>query len=72
MLQVAQLEVALLLGGVNLVADNLDIGCLSHTAHEEQTGTDKAHLNSNGQVENNGQQERYPQHDDVALRVLHD
>ena len=69
--KVAQLEVAFLLGRVDLVADDLDIGRLSHTTHEEQTGADKSHLDGNGKVEDDCQQERHPEDNDIALGVLH-
>ena len=71
-LKVTQLEVAVFLLGVDLVADDLDVGGLSHTAHEEQTGTNQAHLDGNGEVEDDRQQEGDPEHDDIALRVLQD
>ena len=70
--EVTQLEVAVFLGRINLVTDNLDIGSLCHAAHEEQAGTDEANLDGNGQVKDDGKKEGDPKHDDVALRILHD
>ena len=48
------------------------MGGLSHTAHEEQTGTDKAYLDGYGEVEDDSKQERDQQHQDIALGVLQD
>ena len=72
MLEVAQLEVAVFLLGVDLLGDDLDIGGLSHTAHEEQTGTEQTDLDGDGEVEDDRQEEGDPEHDDIALRVLQD
>ena len=72
MFKVAQLEVALLFLRIDLVADDFDVGGLSHTAHEEQTSTDEAHLDSDGEVEDDGEQEGDPEHDDIALGILQD
>ncbi len=72
MLEVAKLEVAVFLLGVDLLGDDLDIGGLSHTAHEEQTGTEQTDLDGDGEVEDDRQEEGDPEHDDVALWVLQD
>ena len=72
MLEVAQLEVALLLFGIDFITNHLDISGLGHTAHKEQTSTDKTHLNGNGEVEDDGEQEGDPKHDDIALGILQD
>ena len=58
-------------GGVNLVGNEFHLGGLGHAAHEEQTGDDEAHLDGNGEVEDDGEQEGDEQHGDVALGVLH-
>ena len=71
-LEVTQLEVAVFLLGVDLLRDDLDIGGLSHTAHEEQAGTEQTDLDGDGEVEDDRQQEGDPEHDDIALRVLQD
>ena len=70
--QITELEVTLLLSRIDLVANDLDICRLSHTTHEEQTGTEQTHFDGDGQVEDYRQQESYPQHDHIALGVLHD
>ena len=72
MLEVAHLEVALLLFRINLIADHLHIGRLCHTTHEEQTSANQTYLDSDGQVENNGEQEGHPKYDHIALRILQD
>ena len=70
--EVTQLEVAVFLLGVDLLRDDLHVGGLSHTAHEEQTSAEQAYLNGDGKVEDDGEQEGYPKHYDVALGVLQD
>ena len=70
-LKVTHLEVALFLLWVNLVADNLHVGSLSHTTHEQQTSADQSHLDSDGKVEDYSKQECYYQYDNIALGVLH-
>ena len=72
MLEVAHQEVALLLIGVDLIADHAHIGGLCHTTHKEQAGTDQAYLDGYGEVENHREQEGDPQHNDIALGILHD
>ena len=69
MFQVACLDVEFLVG-VNLVADYLHVGCLSHASHEEQTGDDQSHLNGDGQVEDDGEEEGDEQYGDVTLGIL--
>ena len=46
-----------LIVGVNLVGNHLDLCCLGHTAHEEQTGNEQTDLNGDGQVENDREEE---------------
>ena len=72
MFKVAQLEVAVFFLWINLLRDDLDIGGLCHTTHEEQASTDQTHLDGNGEVEDDCQQECHPEHDDVALGILQD
>ena len=72
MLQIAKLEIAILLSRIDFIADDLYVGCLSHASHEEQAGTNQSNLNGYSQVEDDRQQESYPQHNDITLRILHD
>ena len=70
MFQITTLHISIFVQ-VNLVVNSLHIGGLTHAAHEEQTGANYAHLDSNGEVEDDGQQECQQQHGDVALGVAH-
>ena len=55
--------------GVNLVLDNRNLGGLHHTFDKEGAGNDEAHFYGDGEVENDGEQERYNQYDYIALGV---
>ena len=68
MLQVATLHVCVLVQ-VYLVEYGMNLCGLSHAAHEEQTGTDEAKLDGDGEVEDDGEEERQEQHGDVALGI---
>ena len=70
MFKVTQLEVTFLFLRIDFLRDDLHVSGLSHTAHEEQTSTEQAHLNGNGEVEDNCQQECHPKHDDITLGIL--
>ena len=72
MLEVTELKVAVFLLRIDLLRDDLHVGSLSHTSHEEQTSTEQAYLDSDGEVEDDGEQESDPKHDNVALGVLQD
>ena len=69
-LQIAGLHVGILVQ-VDLVVDHLHVGSLRHTLHKEQAGTDDTHLDGNGEVEDDSEQEGDDEHSDVALRVAH-
>ena len=56
---------------VYLVHDNLHVRSLRHTLHEEQAGDDESHLDSHGEVEDDGEEEGDEQDGNVALRILH-
>ena len=71
MLQVGREEIVFLVQ-VNLVlSDSSYIGSLAHSLHEEQAGDDQTHLDGNGQIEDDGQEEGNQEHGNVALRILH-
>ena len=69
MLQVAGFHIGILVE-VNLIVDGTHLAGLAHASHEEQTGADEPYLDGDGQVEDDGQQERQDEHGDVALGVL--
>ena len=58
---------------VNLVVvgEHADLGGLSHAAHAEQASKHETYLDGDGEVEDNGETEGEPKHDDVALRIVH-
>ena len=58
--------------GVNFVGNHLDLRRFGHAFHEEQAGNEQPHLDGNGEVEDDGEQEGDEEHSHVALRVLHD
>ena len=59
--------------GVNLVVvgEHTDLRGLGHASHAEQAGKHQADLDGDGQVENHGEDECEPQHEGVALGVVH-
>ena len=69
MLVVLKLEVCLIVG-VNLIEDGFHVCGLCHSFHEQQTSNDQSHLNGYGEVEDDGEKERYEQHRNIALGVL--
>ena len=68
MLKITLYHVALL---VYLIHDDLNVGSLRHTLHEQQTGDDKSYFDGYGKVEDDGQEEGDEQNGNVALRILH-
>ena len=70
-LQVGREEIIFLVQ-INLILSNCrHISGLAHSLHEEKTGDDQSHLDGNGQVEDDGQEEGNQEHGNVALRILH-
>ena len=67
-LQVATLHIGILVE-VDLIENGMYLGGLSHTTHEEQTGTDEAKLDGDGEVEDDGEEEGEQQHGDIALGI---
>ena len=55
----------------NLVHDDLHVRGLGHPLHKQQTGDEQAHLDGDGEVEQDGKEEGDEQHRHVALGVLH-
>ena len=70
-LQVGREEIILLVQVNLILCDSSYISGLAHSLHEEQTGDDQTHLDGNGQVEDDGQEEGNQEHGNVALRILH-
>ena len=55
---------------VNLVGNHRDFGSLHDTLHKEDAGNDQSYLDSDSQVEDNGQEERDKQYGNVRFRIL--
>ena len=57
---------------VYLVENGAHLGGFCHSPHEEQTCAEQSYFDGDGEVEDDGEEEREQQDGDVALRIVHD
>ena len=59
------------IAGVDLVADDADFRGFHNTLHKEGASSYQTHLNGDGEVEDDGEEEGDEQYQDVAFGIVH-